>query len=192
VSATATLPAPPASSRPLLVRVAEGDDGAMTQLVHTFSPLVRGIARRHQSTGSNADDLVQETMLRLWRSADRFDPAKGNETGFIAAVARNAAIDLLRRRATRPSVPVAEPEELASMQANGPTTSATDRVATALTVRAALRSLPPAQRELLRLAYYEHLTQPEIAERLGLPVGTVKSRTFQALRTLRSVLRDSD
>jgi RNA polymerase sigma-70 factor (ECF subfamily) len=171
---------------PLLPRVALGDDGAMTQLLRTFSPLIHDIARRHRSTGSSGDDLVQETMMRLWRSADRFDPRRGNETGFVAAVARNAAIDMSRRRATRASTPVAEPDELMP-----PTPSPSDRVTTTVTVREAVATLPPGQRQLLRLAYYEHLTQPEIAERLGIPVGTVKSRTFQALRALRAVLQES-
>jgi len=157
----------------------------MTQLVRTFSPLIHDIARRHRSTGSSGDDLVQETMIRLWRSADRFDPGRGNETGFVAAVARNAAIDMSRRRATRPSIPVAEPDELVP-----PAPSPGDKIATSITVRSALASLPPAQRDLLRLAYFEHLTQPEIADRLGIPVGTVKSRTFQALRALRALLRE--
>jgi RNA polymerase sigma-70 factor, ECF subfamily len=170
---------------PLLTRVAHGDDGAMTQLVRTFSPLIHDIARRHQNTATSGDDLVQETMLRLWRSADRFDPARGNETGFVAAVARNAAIDMSRRRATRPSLPVAEPEDLLP-----PAAAASEGVATSVTVRAALATLPANQRELLRLAYFEHLTQAEIAERLGLPVGTVKSRTFGALRALRAQLHE--
>ena len=157
----------------------------MTQLVRTFSPLIHDIARRHRSTGSSGDDLVQETMMRLWRSAGRFDPDRGNETGFVAAVARNAAIDMSRRRATRTSIPLAEPEELVP-----PVASPSDGVVTSVTVRGALATLPPAQRDLLRLAYFDHLTQPEIAERLGIPVGTVKSRTFQALRALRGVLRE--
>jgi RNA polymerase sigma-70 factor (ECF subfamily) len=175
----------PAAAPPLLPRVAQGDDGAMTQLVRTFSPLIHDIARRHRSTGSSGDDLVQETMMRLWRSADRFDPAKGNETGFVAAVARNAAIDLSRRRATRTSIPLAEPDDFVP-----PAPSPGEGVATAVTVRAALATLAPAQRHLLRLAYFENLTQSEIAERLGVPVGTVKSRTFQALRALRAVLHE--
>ena len=157
----------------------------MTQLVRTFSPLIHDIARRHRSTGSSGDDLVQETMMRLWRSADRFDPQRGNETGFVAAVARNAAIDMSRRRATRASIPVAEPDDLVP-----PVPSPGDKIATSVTVRSALASLPPVQGDLLRLAYFEHLTQPEIADRLGIPVGTVKSRTFQALRALRAVLRE--
>ena len=170
---------------PLLSRVALGDDGAMSQLVRTFSPLIHDIARRHRSTGSSGDDLVQETMMRLWRSAGRFDPERGNETGFVAAVARNAAIDMSRRRATRTSIPLAEPEDLVP-----PVASPSEGVATSVTVRSALATLPPAHRNLLRLAYFEHLTQPEIARRLGIPVGTVKSRTFQALRSLRAVLQD--
>ncbi|HKA05507.1 MAG TPA: RNA polymerase sigma factor [Acidimicrobiales bacterium] len=169
----------------LLTRVAAGDDDAVTQLMRTFSPLIHDIARRHRSTGSSGDDLVQETMVRLWRSADRFDAARGNETGFVAAVARNAAIDLSRRRATRTSNPVANPDAVLP-----PVAFPSDRVATTVTVRAALAKLPPAQHELLRLAYFEHLTQPEIARRLGIPVGTVKSRTFQALRALRSILHE--
>jgi RNA polymerase sigma-70 factor (ECF subfamily) len=122
-------------------------------------------------------------MLRLWRSAGRYDPTRGNEPTFVAAVARNTAIDLARREACRPAVPTSELPE-----PSAPAVSEADRTATALTLRAALASLPASQRELLRLAYFEQLTQQEIAERLGLPLGTVKSRTFHAFRTLRAIL----
>jgi RNA polymerase sigma-70 factor (ECF subfamily) len=178
-------PASALTEPPLLVRIARGDHDAMTELVDTFTPLIRAIAHRGPSIGGSADDLVQETMLRLWRSADRFDPARGTETTFVATVARNAAIDLARRRACRPVVSLADTDEVAPAEG-----TATDAVATAVTIRGALAQLPVTQRELLRLAYFEHLTQPEIAERLHLPVGTVKSRTFQALRRLRQILRD--
>jgi RNA polymerase sigma-70 factor (ECF subfamily) len=133
------------------------------------------------------DDLIQETMLRLWRSAERFDPARGSETTFVASVARNAAIDLARREACRPAVPTAEVGRLAP-----PSSAEAERVTTALTVRAALDKLPAAQREILRLAYFEQLTQVEIAERLEIPLGTVKSRSFQAMATLRAFLNDED
>ncbi len=172
---------------PLLPRVAAGDHGAMRQLVRHFTPLIRSIARRSCSEVTTPDDLVQETMLRLWRSAERFDPARGTETTFVASVARNAAIDMARRRACRPAVSAADPAELAP-----PATSPTDRVATVVTVRAALAELPAASRELLRLAYFEQLTQREIADRLGIPLGTVKSRTAQAMARLRGILRDDD
>jgi RNA polymerase sigma-70 factor (ECF subfamily) len=140
-------------------------------------------------------------MLRLWRSADRFDPARGSETTFVASVARNAAIDMVRRQACRPATAVAEPESVdvsaavagsgsASSSGSGGPDQLAERVVNTLTVRAALAQLPEAQRELLRLAYFEQLTQPEIAEQLGIPVGTVKSRTFQAMAKLRAVLHE--
>ena len=168
---------------PLLPLVAEGDQGAMRQLVRRFEPLVRSIAHRRDHHRGSGDDLVQETMLRLWRSAHRFDPDRGTEPAFVAAVARNAAIDMARHRATRPATPTADIAALVP-----PGASPTEHVADAMAVRAALGHLTPGQRELVRLAYFEHLTQQEIAGRLGLPLGTVKSRTFEALRVLRRAM----
>jgi RNA polymerase sigma-70 factor (ECF subfamily) len=178
----ADLSAPP---KPLLARVADGDEGAMHQLARRFTPFVRGVARRMGTSASATDDVVQETMLRLWRSAGRYDPDRGNEPTFVAAVARNAAIDLARREACRPAVPTSELPESSAADA-----SEADRVVTAMTLRAALASLPAAQRELLRLAYFEQLTQQEIADRLGLPLGTVKSKTFHAFRRLRAMVSE--
>ena len=178
-AATAAL-TPPA---PLLPLVAAGDQHAMGQLVRRFEPLVRAIARRRDHHAGSGDDLVQETMLRLWRSAHRFDPDRGAEPAFVAAVARNAAIDMARHRATRPVTPTADIAALVP-----PGASPTEQVADAMAVRSALTHLTPGQRELVRLAYFEHLTQQEIATRLGLPLGTVKSRTFEALRVLRRAL----
>ena len=172
-------------SRPLLPLVAAGDEGAMRQLVRHFTPLVRAVARRTGTEPSVADDLVQETMLRLWRFAHRFDPDRGSEPTFVAAVARHAAIDLARRRACRPESPTADVDAIAG-SARGPM----EQAATVVTVRGALASLSPAQRELIRLAYYERLTHAEIADRLRVPIGTVKSRSFQAIRTLRGVLHE--
>lgn len=178
-AATAVL-APPA---PLLPLVAAGDQRAMGQLLRRFEPLVRSIAHRRDHRAGSGDDLVQETMLRLWRSAHRFDPDRGTEPAFVAAVARNAAIDMARHRATRPVTPTADIASLVP-----PDASPTEHVADAMAVRSALQHLSPRQRELVRLAYFEHLTQQEIANRLGLPLGTVKSRTFEALRVLRRAL----
>jgi RNA polymerase sigma-70 factor (ECF subfamily) len=170
---------------PLLPLVAAGDEGAMHQLVRRFTPFVRRVAQRTGANHGTTDDIVQETMVRLWRSAHRFDPARGSEPTFIAAVARNTTIDLARREACRPAEASADPQVLGSAAP-----SDTERVATVLTVRAALRELSPMQRELLRLAYFEQLTQDEIARHLGVPLGTVKSRTFHAFRYLRTILGD--
>jgi RNA polymerase sigma-70 factor (ECF subfamily) len=173
------------AERPLLPDVAAGDETAMSTLMQRFTPLVRTIAWRTGSGGGASDDLVQETMVRLWRFADRFDPERGSEPTFVATVARNAAIDMARRQACRPEVVTDELERITP-----PAAAASDQVTTAVTLRAALNQLAPERRELLRLAYYERLTQPEISDRLGIPVGTVKSRTFAALRALRAILAD--
>ncbi len=182
MSATTLAAAP---SRPLLPLIAAGDERALGQFVRRFTPFVCSVARR-MGTTTGTDDVVQETMVRLWKSAARFDPARGSEPTFVATVTRNVVIDRARREAARPSVPTAEVHELAP-----PVEPAAESVATTMTVRSALADLAPAQRELVRLAYFEQLTQKEIAERLGLPIGTVKSRTFHALRELRGLLQES-
>jgi len=181
MAAAATARLPLSSEQPLLPAVAAGDERAMSKVVRRFTPLVRTIA--WHTSAAHTDDLVQETMVRLWRFADRFDPARGSEPTFVATVARNTAVDMARHRACRPATPIADMAEVAP-----PVAPAADHVATAVTVRAALAQLAPGPRELLRLAYFEQLTQQEIADRLGIPIGTVKSRTFQALRTLRTLL----
>ena len=181
MSATALASAP---TRPLLPLIAAGDDRALGQFVRRFTPFVCSVARRMGAT-TGTDDLVQETMVRLWKSAGRFDPARGSEPTFVATVTRNVVIDRARREAARPSVPTADAHELAP-----PVEPAADSIATRLAVRAALSQLAPAQRELVRMAYFEQLTQKEVAVRLGLPLGTVKSRTFHALKELRSFLEE--
>src|SRR5262245_7902368 len=181
MSATALASAP---SRPLLPLIAAGDDRALGQFVRRFTPFVCSVARRMGAT-TGTDDLVQETMVRLWKSAGRFDPARGSEPTFVATVTRNVVIDRARREAARPSVPTADVHELAP-----PVEPAAESVATRMAVRDALARLAPAQRELVRMAYFEQLTQKEIAVRLGLPLGTVKSRTFHALKELRSLLEE--
>ena len=153
--------------------------------VRRFTPFVCSVARR-MGTTTGTDDVVQETMVRLWKSAARFDPARGSEPTFVATVTRNVVIDQARREAVRPSVPTADVHELAP-----PIEPASESVATRMIIRSALARLTPGQRELVRLAYFEQLTQKEIAERLGLPIGTVKSRTFHALRELRGLLQES-
>jgi RNA polymerase sigma-70 factor (ECF subfamily) len=173
MSATALASASSAPSRPLLPLIAAGDDRALGQFV------------RRLGATSSTDDVVQETMVRLWKSAGRFDPARGSEPTFVATVTRNVVIDRARREAARPSVPTADVHDLAP-----PAEPATEAVATRMAVRGALAHLAPAQRELVRMAYFEQLTQKEIAERLGLPLGTVKSRTFHALKELRGLLQE--
>ena len=173
-----------ASDATLMARVAAGDRGvALRELYRRYERRVYGLGIRLLGDPSLAEELVQETFVRLWRKAGQFDPDKGTASAFIFTAARRIAIDLWRRPSSRPFQP--EPED---SPAPG---DAMEGVLVGLTVRHALDSLSSAHREVLDLTYTEGLKQSEIAERLGVPLGTVKTRTYHALRGLKDALQEA-
>jgi RNA polymerase sigma-70 factor (ECF subfamily) len=128
-----------------------------------------------------AEEMVQESFQRLWRSAGRYDAGRGSVGAFLFVLARSAAADIRKRPSSRPLLQV-EDFQLP------PLPDSTDQILDSLILRGALDKLSSAHAKVLRLALEEGLTQAEIAERLGLAVGTVKSRTFNGMRALRSAL----
>jgi RNA polymerase sigma-70 factor (ECF subfamily) len=128
-----------------------------------------------------AEEVVQETFQRLWRGAGRYDADRGSVGAFLFVMARSAAADIRKRPSSRPLLPV-EDSQLP------PLPDSTDQIIDGLLVREALDKLSSPHAKVLRLALEEGLTQTEIAEQLGLAVGTVKSRTFNGLRALRTAL----
>ena len=128
-----------------------------------------------------AEEMVQESFQRLWRSAGRFNADRGNVGAFLFVIARSAAADIRKRPSSRPLLQV-EDFQLP------PLPDSTDQILNSLILREALGKLNSAHAKVLRLALEEDLTQAEIAKRLGLAIGTVKSRTFNGLRALRSAL----
>jgi RNA polymerase sigma-70 factor (ECF subfamily) len=193
---------------PLLPAVALGDTDAVGELWSRYAGRVRSLGLQLSGYDpSFGDDLVQETFARLWRSAERFDPARGTETTFVFTVARRAAVDLWRRsRRSARDRPLEETRRERSANPSDAGTGASldgrteaaarlasddgtvDAMLTGWVVNEALATLGPAQREVIDLAYFGQLSQSEIAERLGIPLGTVKTRTFAALRALRAEL----
>lgn len=172
-----------ASDAALLAQVAAGDRTvALRELYQRYERRLYGLGVRLLGDPSLAEELVQETFVRLWRKAGQFDPDKGTAATFIFTAARRIAIDLWRRPSSRPFQPEAE-----DAAAPG---DAMERVLVGLTVRHALDSLSPDHREVLELTYQHGLKQAEIAERLGVPLGTVKTRTYHALRGLKDTLRE--
>lgn len=165
----------------LLRRAADGDrDRAIGELYDRYAQRLYGYGLRLlQNDGSLAEEMVQETFVRLWRSASRFDASRGTVSRYVFTIARNTAVDLHRRK------PRGQREELGELAAEG---DAFDRLVTSLTVRDALQALAPSFREVLELTYDQALTQRQIADRLEIPVGTVKSRTYHAMRALRGEL----
>ena len=157
----------------------------MELLYERFGRLAFGLAYRILGESPSAEDAVQEAFLTVWRQAERLDPARGRVGSFLMTVVHHKAIDLLRSRhgqAAR-SVPL-DPATIEAQEAD-----VLDRVATSMgaaAAREALRSLPQEQREPIELAYFEGMTHVEIAEALGVPLGTVKSRLRLGLERMRS------
>ena len=132
-----------------------------------------------------AEELVQDVFTRVWRHADQFDPERASFRTWLYGIARNAVIDSGRRRSVRPSLPAHE--------SVGEAEAMFDSIEQAVLrwqVAAALERLTPEHREVIRLAHFQGLTLREVAERTGLPLGTVKSRASYALRGLRLALEE--
>lgn len=171
----------------LVGRLAAGDRGEpLAELYDRYGTRVYRIGLALLGDAGLAEDLVQETFLRLWRSAGRFDARRGAVSTFVFMLARRAAVDLWRRNGAGPA-PVAE------VAGDDPAAEeAFDRLVLGLWVREALDTLPPHQRRVLELQYRADLTQSQVARLLDLPLGTVKTRTLRALRALARVLRERD
>jgi RNA polymerase sigma-70 factor (ECF subfamily) len=170
--------APEPPSEGLLRRLTAGDQQALGEFYDRYAGLVNGLALRILRNSTEAEDVVQEVFVQVWRQAERYDPARGSAEAWLCTIARSRALDRLRRRTSRRE----DREEAA------PGTSAVPKTEEALAVRKALSTLSEDQRVALELAYYEGLTQSEIAERLGEPLGTIKTRIRTAMIRLRDVL----
>jgi RNA polymerase sigma-70 factor, ECF subfamily len=166
------------SDEDLLRRLADGDVTALGQVYDRYAGIVNGLALRILRDRGDAEDVVQEVFVQIWREAARFDRERGNPGAWICMLARSRALDRLRRKQARPEHAVAGLEPAVSVPEPAVTSA----------VRTALGRLPPEQRTLLELAYYEGLTQVEIASRLRTPLGTIKTRMRTALGRLRRSL----
>jgi RNA polymerase sigma-70 factor, ECF subfamily len=138
-----------------------------------------------QSLGDSglAEEMVQETFLRLWRNAGRFDAARASVGAYVFVIARSTAADIRKRPSSRPLMPVEDAQV-------PPQPDSVDQILDGLIVREALETLGSGHAQVLRLAQEEGLTQSQIAERLGLPLGTVKTRMFHGMRAMRSALAE--
>ena len=169
------------ASSNLGARLAAGEEGAINECYSALGPMVLGYLRRFVSR-DEAEDVLQRVFYEVWRNRDRYDPARSLEA-WVLGIARKRAIDQLRRRHAN-VVPLEELRDIAGDDGR----ELAERYARATEVRAALERLPAEQREVLTLAYFGDLTQTQVAERLGVPLGTVKARTFRGLRRLADIL----
>ncbi len=166
----------------LVEAVGRGDVDALRALYRSFERPLYALGIRWLNDPKLAEELVQEVTLRVWRRASRFDPGRGASSSWIFGIARNVAADLARARAKTP-VPVADAPD-----ATAPWDE--DRAWTAWEVARAVARLPEDQRRVVELAYANQMTQSEIAVELGIPLGTVKTRLYTALRKLRAIFAE--
>jgi RNA polymerase sigma-70 factor (ECF subfamily) len=165
------------------------EHGAAADLYDTYSRLVFSVVLRIVQSRETAEDLVQEVFLRVWNRADQFDPARGGLSAWILTVARNLSIDYTRSAAGKARLVETSLPDRETFEATGFFTDPL-QIDRARRVRAALDALEERQRQVILLAYFEGLSQTEMATRLGQPLGTVKTWTRSALQTLREQLAE--
>ncbi len=176
--------ATPPDPNTLIVRIAaHADRAAFETLFEHFAPRVKGYAMRLGAAGPAAEELAQETLLVVWRKAAQFDPARASAGTWIFTIARNLRIDAIRRERPLPL----EAEDPPGEPLADALISAAERDGR---VREALGRLPPEQVQVIELSFFSEAPHSAIAETLGLPLGTVKSRLRLAMGRLRALLED--
>ncbi len=179
------MPAPTTDDAVLVERLRADETGeAMRALYRLYGGELYGFTLKALGDRGAAEEIVQEVFLRAWRHADSYDPARAGVRTWLYQIARHAIIDARRRAAVRPGLPHHEPADEAAGGVS------LEQAMLGWQVAAALERLTPEHRQMIRMAQFRGLSMREIAAHTGLPVGTVKSRTWYALRSLRLVLEE--
>lgn len=177
-----------AEEEDLVERLRGGDPEALRDVYARFGRVTFGFLLKLLGDRGAAEDVQQQVFLEVWRRSDRFDPERGRLLSWVMTIARSRAIDHLRRR-------VPEPVDHESAASSGEPPSGADEVeslADQWLMRALLDRLPTAEAELLRLRFYAGFSQAEIAQREGIPLGTVKTRMVSGLRRLREMIDEEN
>jgi RNA polymerase sigma-70 factor (ECF subfamily) len=180
------------SDAALIRRVAERQQDALAELYDRFAPTLLALARRILDNHADAEEVLQEVFVQVWNRSERYDPARSSVSTWLVLIARSRAIDRLRSRKV-----VERTHEAGGQAASGAgegyaSPEALENVFIQERherVRHEMAALPAEQRQVLEMAFYQGLTQSEIAAKAGLPLGTVKTRTLLAMKKLRGVLR---
>jgi RNA polymerase sigma-70 factor, ECF subfamily len=178
------------SDEALVALVARGDESALAELYDRVGRVAYGLALRVVRDEQLAEDAVQEGFLALWRTAAAFRAERAKASTWILTLVHRRAVDVVRREERRRAEPLGK--ELAAQAGESETTEEAAWLRFERErVQDALRQLPDVQREAIELAYYGGFSQSELAERLGVPLGTIKSRMFAGLSRLRELLDES-
>jgi len=175
------------SDEALVALAARAQETALAELYDRYGRPAYGLALRVLRDESLAEDAVQEAFMTIWNTAQRFVPEKGKASTWILTLVHRRAVDVVRREQRRRTEPLDAAAEPGGDAADEEAWLRLQRER----VQDALRQLPDQQREALELAYYGGFTQSELADRLGQPIGTIKSRMFNGLARLRELLGDT-
>lgn len=173
----------------LLAVASDRDEAAFAALFSHYGPRIKAFLMRTGTDAAIAEELTQEAMVSVWRKAVQFDPSRAGASAWVYAIARNLRIDMLRRE-RRPELDpndpalVPEPEESADRKVG--------RLQDEEKLRQAMADLPDDQAQVVRLSFYEDKPHAAIADELGLPLGTVKSRLRLAFRRIRKVVGEEE
>ena len=181
------MPADPTTAVHLIQQVANQDRDAFSQLYDRFSTLVFTLAMRMLRVRSDAEDLLQEVFVQVWRQAQSYSAVRGSPEAWIINIARSRAIDKIRsiRRMEKSFVLTDDP---ARAESSDNVESSVAESEARMAMNSALANLPETQRRVLELAYFDGLTQTEIADRLAEPLGTIKTRMRSGIQRLRDML----
>lgn len=173
----------------ILAKVALGEEAAMEHCIAVYGGLIWSIALRYADDRTQAEDIVQEIFMDLWRSAHRFDAGVASEKTFVGLLARRRSIDYIRKQRRQPQA-----EELMAAESlpDETTQASVEGKVEHSSLLEMLNELPEATRELFTLHFEEGLTHPEIVERTGIPLGTVKTRLRRGLIEVRDRIRRLD
>lgn len=180
------------SDAALLAQVVRGDGAALEMLYDRYAASIMGLALKMIGEPAVAEEIVQETFWRVWRSAGTFQSERGAAAGWLFGIARNLTIDIVRRRMVRPQPIYDEGDEQRIERQADPDVDVAEHAWAAIRhdrVRAAMTQLPLSQRRVIEMAYFGGMTRQEIAETTGEPLGTIHTRARLALQKLREALR---
>jgi RNA polymerase sigma-70 factor (ECF subfamily) len=169
----------------LIERIVDGDENALSTLYDRYSGMLFAMLVRILKDTHAAEEVLQDLFLQLWRNGAQFDASRGSVAAWLLVIGRNRAISRLRSRSYRESAASAEGFSVDAIPSPGNLEDQASRMQLAERVRAAMAALSPEQRETVEMAYFEGMTQSEIAARTGSPLGTVKTRARTALQNLK-------
>ncbi len=183
-----TAPMQPNLDSALIERMMSGDEAALSAIYDRYSPMLFGVLMRILRDRPAAEEVLQDLFVQLWRNAAQFDPGRGSLAAWLLIIGRNRAISRLRERTNREVLEETEGLYADTFVSDQNIEEEVSRTELRGRLVAALSKLPAEQRQAVELAYFEGLTQSEIASRTGSPLGTVKTRVRTAMQSLKQIL----